>query len=144
MKKIATILLSLFLCSCQRYFLSVVQDRVEACSLASSALQTPDPRAQHPPKGEQLIVEWYLPREAMSQEPMLYLYVVGKDYTEQIWTHPIAHRMDYTVYRLTGDSYEQRKGILTYRAEVRAKNGELLLDWKHQLWVHPICIKEES
>ena len=139
-----TIALFLIFTSCQKYFISIVQDRVDGDSLASAALYTPDPRAQHPPLGERLIVEWQLPRECVEQHPKLYLYVVYKDYTKKEFIYDITHRVDYIVYQLLGDAYCDTRGVLAYKAEVKLPDGTIFRTWQHQLWVEPIIIEDSS
>ena len=146
MKKIAISLLVIAPCliGCQKYYISIVQDEVDKNSLASSSVHTPDPRQSNPPMGDRLIVEWQLPKDLLGKQPCLRLYVLYKNYTEELFVYPIAHRTDYIAYTLSGEEYKQKKGILTYRAQVCLEDGEVFRDWKHQLWAKLITVEQEE
>lgn len=110
--------------------------------LASSWVQTPDPRQMHPPRGERLVIEWKLPHALLQQNPCLQLDVLYKNYTKQSLTFPVEYRRDYEVYTLLGEEFIEKKGILTYRARIFLSNGEVFRDWKHQLWTEFITEEE--
>jgi hypothetical protein len=129
---------------CQKYYISIAQESINKDSLASTQLKTPDPRQKNPPMGEKLIIEWKVPKECLVQEPTLHLHVIYKDYTEEYFVYPIAHRLDYVVYSLVGEQYLCKKGILTYQAQVKTLNDKSILDWKHQLWTKLIILEEED
>ncbi len=135
---------AVFLSGCQKYYISIAQERIDKDYLASVALNTPDPRQKNPPLGEKLIIEWRVPREYLAHKPMLYLHVIYKDYTEAFFTYPMPYKMDYAVYDLLGEEYLRKKGILTYQAEVRAPQGEPFLEWKHQLFTKLIVIEDDQ
>ncbi len=137
MQKIFFILIFFFLgltCfSCQKYYVSVSQEKIDRNYLASTHVNTPDPRQKNPPKGEQLVLEWKIPKKLLQDIPALYLHVIYQDYTEEFFSYPMSHRMGYAVYLITGEEYRVKKGILTYDAQIKTKNGFVFRDWKHQL-----------
>jgi hypothetical protein len=135
---------ALFLSGCQKYYISIAQEKVDKSYLASVALKTPDPRKDNPPLGEKLIVEWTVPREYLAKKPSLHLHVIYKDYTEAFFSYPMPYKMDYVVYSLLGEEYKQKKGVLTYQAEVRVGEEKPFLDWKHQLWTKLIVIEDHD
>jgi hypothetical protein len=134
-----------FLCAgCQKYYISISQDRVDRDFLASTQAKTPDPRQENPPLGERLIIEWQLPRSLLEQEPSLHLHVIYKNYTEKVFVYPVHHRLDYVVYSLLDQEYQESKGILTYKADVQTQEGKSFVDWKHQLWTNLIVLEEDQ
>lgn len=143
-KQISLLFICLLFSGCQKYYISIAQESVTRDSLASTQLGTPDPRQKNPPTGERLIIEWKVPREYLSKEVSLCLHVIYKDYTEAYFTYPVPYRMDYVVYNLLGEDYLQKKGILTYEAELTSKEGSSLLTWKHQLWTKLIMLEDEE
>lgn len=143
-KQINLLLTTLILSGCQKYYISIAQESVTRESLASTQLGTPDPRQKNPPIGERLIIEWKVPRDYLSKDPSLYLHVIYKDYTEAYFTYSMPYKVDYVTYTLVGDEYEQKKGILTYQAELRAKEESPFITWKHQLWTKLITLDEEE
>ena len=135
---------AVFLSGCQKYYISISQERVDKDYLASVALNTPDPRLKNPPLGEKLIIEWKVSKEYLAQKPTLYLHVIYKDYTEAFFTYKMPYKMDYAVYDLLGEEYLRKKGILTYQAEVRAPEEKPFLEWRHQLFTKLIVIEDED
>lgn len=137
-------IIAISLSGCQKYYISIAQENINKDYLASVALDTPDPRKYHPPSGEKLIIEWKISRDWLVLKPCLYLHVIYKDYTEAFFTYPMPYKMDYVVYSLLGEEYKSKKGILTYRAEVRVGEEKPFLDWKHQLFTKLIVIEDED
>jgi hypothetical protein len=145
MHKICFFASMLLLCgSCQKYYISISQDRITRDFLASTQAKTPDPRQKNPPLGERLVVEWQLPRDLLEQDPILRLHVIYKNYTEDFFEYPISHRIDYVVCKLLNKEYEEKKGILTYEAQVVTKDGSIFRDWKHQLFAKLITLPQDE
>ncbi len=132
---------------CEKYYISVSQDKIDASYLASSHVKTPDPRQKTPPQGERLVIEWKVPETLLEENLTLCLKVIYKDYSEEIFVYPVLHRMDYIVYTLVGEAFKSKKGILTYKVDIVKENGEVFKEWKHQLFTNLIILdqpKEES
>jgi hypothetical protein len=127
-----------FLASCSKYTLSVRQQKVDPSYLASAHVGTPDPRRKNPPVGQKLIVKWRVPVDLLDEKPYVALYLLYKDYSEGKVCFPIEDRSGYAVYSLLNPEFEEKRGILTYRAEVVTENGTIYNEWKHQLWVNLI------
>jgi hypothetical protein len=145
MKRIFLYLLPVLLCvGCRQYYLSVCQQWVDARYLASSNAGTPDPRQDHPPVGQMLILDWRVPKEIYKKKPEVVLDLILWDYSTRQVRIPIDHRMDYTTYRLLNEDYEKTGGILTYKAAIVTEDGEVFREWKHQLWVNLITINQET
>jgi hypothetical protein len=145
MTKKFLLLASLLLFSgCEKYYISICQDSVDSSYLASSHVKTPDPRQENPPLGDRLIIEWQVPKALLDKTPVLHLHVIYKDYSEQFLTYPMTSRIDYVVYTLLGEEYQQRKGILTYEAKIVDDQAQIFRDWKHQLFTRLIVLSPED
>lgn len=132
-------LLLLFSFGCSKYYVSVRREKIDASYLASSYVNTPDPRQKNPPFGQQLIIDWLVPERLIKQEPQVVLYIIFKNYTEHKETFSIDAKRGYAIYSLLDKNYMEKKGILTYRAEIVTREG-VYRDWKHQLWVNLIHV----
>ena len=135
---------ALCLSSCQKYYLSVCQQWVDARYLASTHVNTPDPRQANPPIGQMLSMDWRVPKELLSQKPYIELDLIFWDYTETKKTFPIDKRMGWVSYQLLGEEYDKTGGILTYKASIKTSDGTVYREWKHQLWVKLIQIEPEK
>jgi len=131
------------LVGCQKYYLSICQEKVDETSLASTYVGTPDPQQKNPPEGERLILEWQVPQEILRQHPYIELQVVYRNHEEEtVVFSPISYRTGYVVHSLTGKKYEEKRGFLCYQAEIKTEEGIAFRSWKHQLWVKPIRVEE--
>jgi len=142
MKSLFICMLLLLCASCSRHYLSIYAQKVDREYLASSKVGTPDPRQIDPPIGEMLTLYWHVPGTILAKSPHVKLHVIYWDYTEGTFTYPIDHRFGYVNYRLLGDEFYNKKGILTYRAEILTNDNTVYKEWKHQLWVNLITLKE--
>ncbi len=134
------ILLLLFLCGCEKYYLSVKREYVDQSKLASTYVGSPDARQKNPPKGQELILEWRLPMESVDEKMVLVLDVLYKNYAQETISYPVLRRRGLVIYSLLGDEYKEKNGFLTYKAEIRTGEGEVLKEWKQQLWTELIVI----
>lgn len=137
-------ILVFFLPGCRQYYLSICQEWVDVRYLASNRVSTPDPRLEHPPIGQMLILDWRIPKEIFKKKPEIVLNLILWDYTTRQIKIRIKRRMDFATYRLLNEEYEKTGGILTYKAEIVTEDGEVFREWKHQLWVNLITINQES
>lgn len=133
-------ILILFLCSCEKYYLSVKRESVDQRMLASTYVGSPDPLQKNPPKGQELIMEWRLPRGNMGEKMTLVLEVLYKNYTQETISYPISRRRGVITYSLLGEEYKEKEGLLTYKAEIRDEKGTILQEWKQHLWTELIVI----
>ena len=131
-----------FLLSCQQYYLSVCQEWVDTSYLASTNVSTPDPRQAHPPLGQQLILDWRVPSEIFQRKPEVVIDLILWDYTTRRVQIPIHHRMDFATYKLLNEEYEKSGGILTYKAQIVTQDGVVFREWRHQLWVNLITVRD--
>jgi hypothetical protein len=134
----------LFFSGCRQYYLSICQEWVDVRYLASTHVGTPDPRQDHPPIGQMLILDWRIPKEILKKKPEVVLDLILWDYTTRRVQIPIKRRMDFATYRLLNEEYEKSGGILTYKAQIITQDGKIFREWKHQLWVNLITIDQET
>lgn len=133
--------LLLLLCGCEKYYLSVKREVVSRERLASTYVGSPDPRQKNPPKGQELIMEWRLPEEALEEKLILVLDLIYKDYTKGEICHPIDRKRGIFTYSLLNQEFKEKEGFLTYKAEIRNAQGGVLKQWKQQLWTELIVIE---
>ena len=106
--------------------------------LASTHVGTPDPRQDHPPIGQMLILDWRVPQEVFKKKPEVVLDLILWNYTQRQIRIPIKRQMDFATYRLFNEEYDKTGGILTYKAQIVTEDGNVFREWKHQLWVNLI------
>lgn len=131
-----------FLISCEKYYLTVKREYIDQSALASTFVGSPDPRQNDPPKGQELIMEWRLAPGALDQKLMLVLKVLYRDYTQETFCYPVDRRRGVVTYSLLNDEYKQRRGFLTYKAEITTLEGEVVHKWQQKLWTDLIVIDE--
>ncbi len=148
LKKILTVSLLgsslLFLSSCEKYYVSVAQQWVDVRYLASTHVNTPDPRQLKPPVGQMIIIDWRVPKSILKKNPHVELKVIYWNYTEKTVTFPIDQRMGWATYKVLDEEYDTTGGILTYKAEILTADGQKYREWKHQLLVNLITIDNDD
>lgn len=131
------------LVGCRRYDFSISQQIINRDYLASSHVNTPDPRLCCPPCGRSLIMSWHIPKEIFLRSARIELDVIYWNYTEGHFTYPIEYQKGYVLYTLVGEEYEEKQGLLTYRARLVTEDGYVYRNWTQQLWVDLIHFDEE-
>lgn len=131
------------LSSCEKYYVAVNQQWVDVRYLASTHVRTPDPRQNHPPVGQMMIVDWRIPKSVIGKKPSIQLTMIFWDYTEKTVYFPIDDKMGWVTYKLLDEEYDKTGGILTYKAEIVTEEGTIFREWKHQLWVNLITLDQE-
>ncbi|NGX51674.1 MAG: hypothetical protein K1060chlam2_01547 [Chlamydiae bacterium] len=137
-----SILLLILLSGCEKYYLSVKRESVDRSKLASTFVGSPDPRQKNPPTGEELLLEWRLPRTALKQELTLVLKLIYKNYSEETIRYPVDRRRGVIIFALLDEKYRQTEGFLTYKADIITPDGTPLKEWKQQLWVDLITLED--
>lgn len=132
------LILVLLFSSCYRQHLYVQQEYVDREFLASSHVNTPDPRQIDPPDGQRLLVAWDFPRSIFQKDISLAITVRFWDDTEKEIVDQIPRKRGYQAY------YFPKKKILTYRVDVISKGNEVLETWKHHFWTEHIDIPLET
>lgn len=139
-------ILSCLVClgGCEKHYIRVTKVAVNKTSLASVFAQTPDPRKAYPPLGEELVIEWNLPAQAAGQKLLLDLFLIYKDYSEEMIEYSLEAPRGVISYFLLGEQYQVKKGLMTYKAEIKTESGEVLKEWEQKLWVKVIPFEEET
>jgi len=130
--------IALVFSSCYRHHLYVQQEHVDRNFLASTHVNTPDPRQSNPPEGQRLLIAWDFPRSIFMKDLSLFATVRFWDDTEQDFVEPIQRKRGYHAF------YFPRKKILTYRVQVVSKDQDIIETWKHHFWTERIEIGESS
>lgn len=135
--------LILLLCSgCGRPALVLQQQKIGPTYLASTNVGSPDPRT--PPNGQMIVAEWILPRRIVNESPVLRIDVLFHNFTQDTVEFPINSTVGYETYSILNKEFKETGGFLAYKAEILNSNGEILADWKHQLWVKLITTDDEE
>lgn len=129
-----------FSCSCEKYYLSVKRESVDRNKLASTYVKSPDPRQKNPPKGEALIMEWRLPRSSSEEKMTLVLDILYKNHSQDTFSYPIFRSRGVITYVLLDNDYKEKKGLLSYKAEMQNEQGETMKEWKQQLWTQLLVV----
>lgn len=139
MKVILLIFLFLF-SGCYKRHLYVQQEWVDANFLASSKVHTPDPRQDHPPRGQRLIIAWDFPKSVFEKGLTMVATVRLWDNTQQVFRHPLIRKRDITALFFSNAVVDIDRRILTYKVQVFAADGQEVEKWDHQLWTELIEI----
>jgi hypothetical protein len=132
-----------FLGSCQSRILTVQTEYLSHENLASFHVGTPDPRLANPPLGQKLIVSWkfryYCPQ--VNYDLIVKIRFKDGELVERII--PVTCPKGTYVYALLNDDYFKRGGFKTYVASIGI-DGEIMEEWRHQLWVNVIEIPRDE
>lgn len=142
LRQCSILFLLLLSCGCEKYYLSVKREYVDQSKLASTFVGSPEPRQKNPPKGQELIIEWRLPPDALDEELILVLSVIYKNHSEDTICYPVDRRRGVIIYSLLNEDYKKTEGFLTYKAEIKSTQGIVVKEWKQQLWVDLIVIDD--
>lgn len=129
--------------ACARPYLSLSQEKVDINSLASTYVGSPDPLHDHPPMGQKIIITWSLPDVVFEQKPHIDLHLLFWNNTVEVVKYPLNQPSGTKVYYLLDKEYADKRGILTYKADIVTDDGTVFFEWKHQLWVNLIHIEDE-
>lgn len=120
------------------------QEWVDAEFLASSKIGTPDPRQEHPPCGQRLLLAWDFPRSLFDEKLTLVATVRFWDNTQEVLFHPVERRRSYTAYYFPNPEPSGDRKILTYQVQVVSSNGTVIETWKHHFWTELIEISSSA
>ena len=143
-KVLFLILIFSYVTGCKRYDFSVSQQIINRNYLASTHVNTPDPKQESPPNGKRLIMSWHIPKDIFERKHFIELDIIYWDYTEGHFTYPIESQKGYVLYSLLNEEFEKKKGLLSYKARIVTSDGFEYRNWKQQLWVDLIHVDEES
>ncbi|MBI5345929.1 MAG: hypothetical protein HZB76_02145 [Chlamydiae bacterium] len=139
------ILILLFLfTSCYKGHLYVQHEKIDRDALASTYIQTPDPRQANPPRGQKLSVSWDFPLSLYKEDLNLILTVRYWNNQEETINYPITKKRGYTTFFFEDHTNDRSKRILTYMLQVHNKKGEVIEEWKHHFWTKLIELNKDE
>lgn len=110
--------------------------------LASFIVNTPDPTLFDPPIGQKLILTCSLAKKYFYLEDIYILLKIRfHDNSELEKRIKVGSPSGIYTYYLLNDEFLEKKGILTYKAELYHQS-QLIDCWRHQLWVDLITIRQ--
>lgn len=130
------LLISVFSSSCYRHHLYVQEEWVDQNFLASTHVNSPDPRLNDPPEGQRLLIGWDFPRSIFTKDCFFVVNVRFWDQTQEVLSKPILRKRGSCAF------FFSKKKILTYRVDVISQENEILETWKHHFWTEPIEIQK--
>ncbi len=129
---------------CSHYYLDVQREQIDRRYLASTFVGSPDPRQDNPPFGQLITIEWKIPEEILERDPLIVFDLIYGDFTEGRFEYPVQHSWGHKSFEFLNPEYEEKKGIIAYRAQMILDDGEIYLTWEHQFWVNLINIEKGS
>lgn len=112
--------------------------------LASYHIGTPDPSLNHPVVGQRMILKWSLPEDCMK---VLDLHMVVtmrfRDGSQRGFNMDIYKSSGIKIYTLPTEEFCQTGGINTFKVDL-VGDGNVLYEWRHQLWVELIDLKDSD
>ncbi len=145
LKKTTVFLLStLTLFGCQRERLTIYTDYLSHRNLASYRVGTPDPMKNNPPVGQRLIISWKLSKQVLAKNNLhIEAKIRFRNREETTESIEICKRSGTYYYYLVNEDYLEKQGILTYKVDLIGE-GEILEEWRHQLWTELIILDSED
>lgn len=136
--------LSLFLTGCGPQLLIVKEEVLSKQRLASSYAKSPDPERTKFRKGRKLIVEWMLPFEYRANKDLhLRLYVVYGNLEQEVVEYSLNTFAGFVTHYVIDPAFTEKKGLLTYKAEIVNGKGEVIEEYKQQMWIKILDAKCE-
>jgi hypothetical protein len=138
--RLVLLLIPFLFIGCSNEHLSVHTEYIDEEYLASYHVKTPDPLLLNSPLGQQLIVQWNVPRDYILYEDLhLRIYIRFRDRQEIVQIVPMRQRLCCYRYELLNDAFCKTGGIITYKIEIIG-DGSILDEWRHQLWTELIQV----
>jgi hypothetical protein len=122
---------------CYKNHLYVQQEWIDVDFLASHKVGTPDPKQEHPPQGQRLIVAWDFPKSLFLRNLTVIATIRLWDHTELDFSLPVERKRD-TVAFFVPEDWAKGEKILTYRVQIVAADGEIVETWTHHFWTEPV------
>ncbi len=129
---------------CSKYYVTAKRELIDKDTLASTFVQSPDPRQCAWPQGEEITFEWRLPREALNESLELVIALLYSSYKEETRRYPIRRRRGTVTVVHLGQEEKERGKIVTYRAQIVTNQGRVIKEWKQQLWTELITVDSFS
>jgi hypothetical protein len=126
----------LSLTGCSTNYFYAQRERVDRNFLASTHIQTPDPRQLDPPEGDSLLIRWDFPLSVFEKDLTLIAKIRLWNTKEEVVIRPIERKRD------SCSLFFPRQQILTYLIQAVDAKGEVLSEWKHQFWTEWIDVDQ--
>jgi len=117
---------------------------MDASYLASTHVNTPDPRQKNPPKGQMLSIAWDFPLSLYRENLTLILTVRFWDNKQDVFVYKIPRKRGYVTYKFQDEAGDNFKKILTYKVDIFNEDGSLVDQWKHQFYKELIEINKDE
>ncbi|MGM0440011.1 MAG: hypothetical protein ACQEP8_02720 [Chlamydiota bacterium] len=130
---------------CSLTKLDVERYPIDKAHLASSYVNTPDPRQEGVYIGQRMIAKWSLPEDMLLQSSVqdlslkLLLTLRFGNSEEKVLVHHIKGAKGSFEYVLKDEDYLQKDGIQTYKAEILL-GEKVITSWNHQMWTDYINV----
>lgn len=128
----------MFFSSCQKHQMHVTSIKIDKSSLASSFSAAKDPRQQVSAKGQQLYIQWNLPKKYNKMPISLELDIIYNNQTHETIVYDVIASEKKLSFFLLGERYRETKGIMTYKACLKTQNGRIVQHWKKSSWFNLI------
>ncbi len=119
-------------------------ENVEADSLASTHVGSPDFRQKNPPLGQKIVVSWSFPHALFAKKLSMFLTVRFWNNLQETKIIPLQKSWGTQAFFFSNPKLEKNLKILTYRIQIVSDKGELIEEWKQQLWTRLIDIDNEE
>ena len=113
--------------------------------VASSFVKSPDPERDSFKPGRRLIVEWLLPYTYLKPENLtLRLHVMYGDLEEEVVDYPIKRVAGFISHLVLDPKFTQKKGIISYKAEIVDLEQKVVESFKQHLWSEPVRLGKKT
>jgi hypothetical protein len=128
----------MFFSSCQKHHIHVTSIKIDKSSLASSFSGAIDPRQEVSAKGQQLYIEWNLPKKYDKMPISLQLDIIYNDQTHETIVYDVIASEKRLSFFLLGEKYRETKGVMSYKASIITQKGDIVQEWKKNSWFNLI------
>lgn len=144
LEKILFLMIFFALTGCYRNHLHVQIENIGPEFLASTHVGTPDYRQDNPPFGQRIIVSWDFPTVLYKKDLTVFMTVRFWNNTQEIREHHVHSRKGRKIFFFSNKEREKQNKILTYRIQVKTKDGTIVDAWKHQFWTEVINVDDDD
>lgn len=124
--------------SCSNAHLSCRSEYFSRKNLASTIIDTPDPRKSSDEFGQRLVIRWKVTEKKFSEGHLVLVLTVRlKNGEEKKSKITLKTRTGHTFYSIFGNDFAKKGGLQSYKA-VLMSNGKALATSRHKLWVEKI------
>ena len=141
--KYIIVVICILLCSCSSPTLLVRSSYYSQRNLASTVVDTPDPRKDTPYFGQRISMQWHIPASIYNQNPCE-LHIVYRLYNgeEKTKTFPLEQSLGEYILVIDGDDYVKKGGLLSYLVTILQDN-KIIAESHHKFWVNKIIVDHD-